>query len=154
MSLDDGDGTAQLGERHREHVDEEGKTYFWNNKSGKIQHTRQYDLCGSGGCILQDRHPGLCQISFGAEPSGRLDSAELRAFLQGSTTLDVARPNPNAGQAREWLSPKMWADLSALPELPWHRLARSGSPRAPRARPGLPRAPQPARPRVPRGPRP
>ncbi|KAA0164767.1 hypothetical protein FNF31_02304 [Cafeteria roenbergensis] len=60
----------------------------------------------------------LCFKILTNREADRLDSAELRAFLQGSTTLDVARPNPNAGQAREWLSPKMWADLSALSELP------------------------------------
>jgi len=43
-----------------------------------------------------------------------LDSAELRFFLQGSTSMDLAEPNP----FKDWLSDKSWNNILAMCELP------------------------------------
>ena len=43
-----------------------------------------------------------------------LDAAELRFFLQGSTSMDLAEPNP----FKAWLSDRSWNDILALCELP------------------------------------
>ncbi|KAJ1435246.1 dynein heavy chain, partial [Ochromonadaceae sp. CCMP2298] len=42
-----------------------------------------------------------------------LDGAEVRFFLQGSTSMDLAEPNPFA-----WLSDKAWNDILALNDMP------------------------------------
>ncbi|CAM9110379.1 unnamed protein product, partial [Ectocarpus fasciculatus] len=53
----------------------------------------------------------LCsRIQLGQD---RMDEAELRFFLQGSTSMDIAEPNPF-----EWLSDKSWNDILSLGGLP------------------------------------
>uniref|UniRef100_A0A7S3HTS3 Dynein heavy chain n=1 Tax=Spumella elongata TaxID=89044 RepID=A0A7S3HTS3_9STRA len=42
-----------------------------------------------------------------------LDSAEVRFFLQGSTSMDLAEPNPFS-----WLSDRAWNDILALDHMP------------------------------------
>ena len=45
------------------HTDEEtGEVYYWHNRTGKTQKEFPYDNCGTMGCILKDRHLGLCEI--------------------------------------------------------------------------------------------
>jgi len=44
-----------------------------------------------------------------------LDARELRYFLQGNTSMDLAKPNPLPGT---WLSDKCWGDVLGLAELP------------------------------------
>jgi len=53
------------------------------------------------------------KIMLGAKT---LDPNELRFFLQGSTSMDLAEPNPTG--AGGWLSDKSWSDILALCELP------------------------------------
>ena len=48
---------------------------------------------------------------------GTLPPAELRFFLQGSVSLELARPNPTAGKDRAWLSNNAWADLLGVSDL-------------------------------------
>jgi len=47
-----------------------------------------------------------------------LNAAELRFFLQGSISLELARPNPTATRDRPWLSNASWSDLIDVSELP------------------------------------
>jgi dynein heavy chain, axonemal len=60
----------------------------------------------------------LCFKILENRETAPLDAGELRFFLQGAVSLETARPNPNMGSEREWLSPKMWADLCTLALLP------------------------------------
>jgi dynein heavy chain len=46
-----------------------------------------------------------------------LDAQELAFFLQGSSSMDLAEPNPTAS-GRHWLTDKSWADLLDLCKLP------------------------------------
>jgi dynein heavy chain len=44
----------------------------------------------------------------------RMDEGELRFFLQGSTSMDLAEPNPYVA----WLSDKSWNDILSLASMP------------------------------------
>ena len=44
------------------HTDPNGKVWYWNKFSDEVRNEFPADLCGSNGCILLDRHKGLCQI--------------------------------------------------------------------------------------------
>ncbi|CAM9175434.1 unnamed protein product [Chrysoparadoxa australica] len=46
----------------------------------------------------------------------RIDMAELRFFLQGATTMELARPNPVPEGG--WLGDKTWGEFLALAEMP------------------------------------
>ena len=41
----------------------------------------------------------------------------LRFFLQGSTSLELAKPNPCKTRAEKWLVDKAWGDILALAQL-------------------------------------
>ena len=43
----------------------------------------------------------------------KLDAGELKFFLQGSTSMDLAEPNP----FKDWLSDKSWNNILALCDL-------------------------------------
>jgi dynein heavy chain, axonemal len=47
-----------------------------------------------------------------------VDRAELRLLLQGSISLELARPNPTATKDRSWLSNSSWSDILAVSDLP------------------------------------
>ncbi|MAD34528.1 MAG: hypothetical protein CMJ88_12345 [Planctomycetes bacterium] len=47
-----------------------------------------------------------------------LDPRELRFFLQGSTAMELEKPNPNANTTSQWLSDKAWSDILALSKFP------------------------------------
>jgi len=57
------------------------------------------------------------KIMLGAKT---MDPAELRFFLQGSTSMDVAEKNPFP----EWLKDKYWGDFLSLCDLPNFRLLK------------------------------
>lgn len=48
---------------------------------------------------------------------GRMDGEELRFFLQGATSLDVAEPNPLEEEEGSWLTDKTWSEIVAAEKL-------------------------------------
>ena len=54
-----------------ERESDDGVVEFVCTKTGETTTDRPYDRCGTNGCLLQDRHPGLCLEVVGAKRSRR-----------------------------------------------------------------------------------
>ena len=76
----------------QETVDTEGRTWFCNTSTGRLQLERPWDRCGTFGCILEDRHPGMHII----EEAPR-DGRACRPRRQPSTSNDRSAAEDSGG---------------------------------------------------------
>ena len=82
-----GPGGTRLPRGWKESVDVDGRTVFEHAKSGRREHDRSqvYDMCGTFGCILEDKHQGLHEF---ANADGLDRSSRTRRAPEASCPAD------------------------------------------------------------------